>query len=160
MLDLFLELNSVLCQVCLLKSQLALRLLCVFYAWESIVLPVGIQTSYKEIENSWNTAVIPKCCRVIFWIFDMKSKSIQYQCFWYWKWLKTNVAEGAFPLVCQAETENKNPIIFNIMHWVAGLMGKSSHEPSFGCSKYHFSHNFLQNSFAKIFSFFCITLTK
>ena len=30
--DLFLEQNSVLCQVCLLKSQLALRLLCVFYA--------------------------------------------------------------------------------------------------------------------------------
>ena len=57
--DLFLELNSVFCQVCLLKSQLARSLLCVFYAWESIVLPVGIQTSYKEIRNWY---VISKCC--------------------------------------------------------------------------------------------------
>ena len=34
----------------------------------------------------------------------------------------------------------KNPTIFNIIRWVDGLMGRSSHWPSVWCSKYYFFH--------------------
>ena len=36
-----------------------------------------------------------------------------------------------------------NPKIFNIIQWVAGCMGRSSHWPSVWCSTYNFFHNFL-----------------
>ena len=40
-------------------------------------------------------------------------------------------------LLCQTEG-TKNPTIFNIIRWVAGLLGRSSHWPSVWCSKYFF----------------------
>ena len=58
-------------------------------------------------------------------------------------------------------TVSKNPTIFNIICWVAGFMGRSSHRPS--PSIILLFHNFLQNSLQKsfqfIFLFFC-NLTK
>ena len=44
----------------------------------------------------------------------------------------------------------KNPTIFNIIPWVAGSMGRSSHRPS---PSIIFFHNFLQNSLQKSFQF-------
>ena len=45
-----------------------------------------------------------------------------------------------------------NLIIFNIICWIAGSMGWSSHWPSIWCSKHYFFHDFLEHSK----HFFCI----
>ena len=37
----------------------------------------------------------------------------------------------------------KNPVIFNIICWLAGSMGQMTHQPSVWCSKHYFFHNFL-----------------
>ena len=48
---------------------------------------------------------------------------------------------------------NRNPTIFNIIRWVAGSVGRTTHPPSVWCSKYYFFHNFLQNSLQNTFQF-------
>ena len=52
----------------------------------------------------------------------------------------------------------RNPTIFNIIRWVAGSLGRTTHWPSVWCSQYYFFfHNFLpiflQKSFQFIFLF-------
>ena len=46
--------------------------------------------------------------------------------------------------------ETRNPTIFNIIPWVAGSLGQTTHQTSICCSKYYFFHNFLQTSLQKI----------
>ena len=48
----------------------------------------------------------------------------------------------------KSKWDNWNPSIFNILRWVTGLMGQTTHRQSIWCSKYFF-HNFLQNSLQK-----------
>ena len=46
----------------------------------------------------------------------------------------------------------KNPTIYNIIRWFAGLLGQMTQRPGVWCSNYYsFFHNFLQKSFLLIF---------
>ena len=47
-----------------------------------------------------------------------------------------------------------NLTIFNIIRWVAGSMGQTTHRPSIWCSKYYFFSWFLAEFFAKIVSIY------
>ena len=53
-----------------------------------------------------------------------------------------------------------NPSIYNIIRWVAWIMGQTNRRPSVWCSKYYFFHDFLQNSLQKSFQFIFLFLYK
>ena len=54
----------------------------------------------------------------------------------------------------------KHQSIYNIIRWVAGMMGQRNRRPSVWCSKYFFFHDFLQNSLQKSFQFFFLIFFK
>ena len=54
----------------------------------------------------------------------------------------------------------RNPSIFNIIRWCAGLLGQTTHRPSLWCSKYYFFSRFLAEFFAKIISIYLFIFLK
>ena len=53
-----------------------------------------------------------------------------------------------------------NPSIYNIICWVAWMMGQTNRQPSVWCSKYHFFSWFLAKFFAKILSIYFLIFYK
>ena len=78
-----------------------------------------------------------------------------------WIFCKENVLGRNGELLCTT----RNLTIFNIIRWLAGSMGRTTHRPSVSCSEYYFffiiSCNILfKNCFNSFFLYFFINLQK
>ena len=119
-----------------------------------------INFPYKLMKSSpsiWNYAVSIKSTVKISSIFVAFLENTNFKTFSFdnfqFRLFSSKILNGTQQHINCMDLAIKNPSIYNIIHWVAWMMGQTNGRPSVWCSKYFFFHDFFQNSLQKFFQF-------
>ena len=135
----------------------------------------------KYFKSEWNSATVSKPVYILelhlssFWFIVSgnypsylsgflryhSSALSEFGCLWKKATKKHILWEITRMIFCLDMTQTWNPSIYNIIRWVAWMMGQTNCPPSVWCSKYYYYFSwFIAKFFAKILSIYFLIFLK